>query len=121
RQTTRKWKISAAGLRVALQFSATECGQAVSDDSFRRGNAFPRIRTLPARDHDPREIWPVWRHPCPGRFRGSAVANAPKLGLGQEGARYFCRRLSRSVQENSGGHHSKDERRKESDRRCFLS
>ncbi len=77
--------------RIALQFPAAERGQAVAHDPSGRGNALPRIRALPARHHHPREIWPLRRHPCARRFRRSAVADAAKLGLGQEGARYFRR------------------------------
>ena len=45
-------------------------------------------------------------HECARRFRRSAFADAAELGLGQEGARYFRRRLPRSDEEDSGGDRS---------------
>ena len=50
-----------------------------------------------------RQVCPLLRHECPGGFCRSAVADAAKLGLEQEGARHFRGRLPRSVQKNSGG------------------
>ena len=87
----------------------------------RRGDAFPRIRPRAACDRDPRKIWPFCRNQCAGRFRRGAFADAAKLGLGQEGARYFRGRLPRSVEENSGGDHQENERRKARHRRRVLS
>src|SRR6266478_7293365 len=121
RQTFAGRQISTAGDRSLVQFSTAERGQAFAYDTHRRGNAFPRIWSRAARDYHPRQVRTFRRNACPRRFRRSAIANAPELDLEQESARHFRRRLSRSIEENSGRHHPKDEWRQESDRRRFLS
>src|SRR5882724_1359871 len=121
RKTSTGWQISTAGDRSLVQFSTAERGQAVAHDALRRGNAFPRIWSRAARDYHSREVRTFRRNACPRRFRRSAIANASELGLEQKGARYFRRRLSRSIEENSGRHHPENERRQESDGRRFLS
>ena len=76
-------------------------GQAFAPQSPGRRDALPRIRPRPPRHRDDREICALLRHERPGGFRRSALADAAKLGLEQEGARHFRGRLSRSVEEDS--------------------
>jgi len=47
--------------------------------------------------------------PRAGGLRGSTVADAAELGLGQKGARYLRGRLPRSVQKNPSRNHQADE------------
>src|SRR6266851_9029597 len=111
----------AADGRTALQFPTAERRQAIAPEPFRCRNTFSRIRTCAALDCDRSRVWALCWNECPTRFRRSPFANAAKLGLEQKGARYFCSRLSRSIEKNSRGKNRENEGSETGDGRRYLS